>query len=122
MTVTPVGREIVASTQPQQAIPEIYAISEPWCATGRLRIGLLDCSLAGRLTEHDRVKTAQLIQAVLKKDLRITGLIHSLSAAAKASTISFSSSSTSVRYSLTLVSASDAVDCCQNCSARMQSP
>jgi ubiquinone biosynthesis protein len=38
-------------------------------ASGRLRIGLVDWSLAGRLTKRDRVKTAQLIQGVLKKDL-----------------------------------------------------
>jgi len=38
-------------------------------ASGHLRIGLLDWSLAGRLTKSERVKIAQLIQAVLKKDL-----------------------------------------------------
>lgn len=37
---------------------------------GHLRVGLLDWTLAGRLTRSDRVKTAQLIQAVLKKDPR----------------------------------------------------
>jgi ubiquinone biosynthesis protein len=45
----------------------ILAVKDP--ASGDLRIGLLDWSLAGRLTKRDRVKTAQLIQAVLKKDL-----------------------------------------------------
>ena len=45
----------------------ILAVNDP--ASGRLRIGLLDWSLAGRLTKRDRVKIAQLIQAVLKKDL-----------------------------------------------------
>ena len=38
-------------------------------ASGDLRIGLVDWSLAGRLTKSERVKIAQLIQAVLKKDL-----------------------------------------------------
>ena len=38
-------------------------------AAGRPRIGLLDWSLAGRLAKRDRVRIAQLIQAVLKKDL-----------------------------------------------------
>ncbi|MEN8689928.1 MAG: AarF/UbiB family protein [Desulfobacterales bacterium] len=45
----------------------ILAVKDP--ASGDLRIGLLDWSLAGRLTKRDRVKTAQLIQAVIKKDL-----------------------------------------------------
>ncbi|MCG6906417.1 MAG: hypothetical protein LJE63_07315 [Desulfobacteraceae bacterium] len=45
----------------------ILAVNDP--ASAGLRIGLLDWSLAGRLTKRDRVKTAQLIQAVLKKDL-----------------------------------------------------
>ena len=45
----------------------ILAFKDP--ASGDLRIGLLDWSLAGRLTKRDRVKTAQLIQAVIKKDL-----------------------------------------------------
>jgi ubiquinone biosynthesis protein len=49
-------------------------------ASGRLRIGLVDWSLAGRLTKRDRVKTAQLIQAVLKKDLR--GIRRSINALA----------------------------------------
>ena len=49
-------------------------------ASGRLRIGLLDWSLAGRLTKRDRVKTAQLIQAVLKKDL--SGIRRSINALA----------------------------------------
>jgi ubiquinone biosynthesis protein len=38
-------------------------------ASGDLRIGLIDWSLAGRLTKSERVKIAQLIQAILKKDL-----------------------------------------------------
>jgi ubiquinone biosynthesis protein len=37
--------------------------------SGRLRIGLLDWSLAGRLSKRERVKTVRLIQAVFKKDL-----------------------------------------------------
>jgi ubiquinone biosynthesis protein len=45
----------------------ILAVNDP--ASAGLRIGLLDWSLAGRLTKRERVKTAQLIQAVLKKDL-----------------------------------------------------
>ena len=45
----------------------ILAVNDP--ASGRLRIGLLDWSLAGRLAKRDRVKIAQLIQAILKKDL-----------------------------------------------------
>ena len=48
--------------------------------SGRLRIGLVDWSLAGRLTKHDRVKTARLIQAVLKKDL--SGIRRSVKALA----------------------------------------
>ena len=38
-------------------------------ASGQIRIGLLDWTLAGRLTKRDRVNTVQLIQAILKKDL-----------------------------------------------------
>ncbi len=45
----------------------ILAVEDP--ATGRLQIGLLDWTLAGHLTRSDRLKTAQLIQAVVKKDL-----------------------------------------------------
>jgi ubiquinone biosynthesis protein len=45
----------------------ILAVKDP--ASGDLRIGLLDWSLAGRLTQRDRIKTARLIQAVIKKDL-----------------------------------------------------
>jgi ubiquinone biosynthesis protein len=37
-------------------------------ATGTPRIGLLDWSLAGRLSRGDRVSTVQLIQAILKED------------------------------------------------------
>jgi ubiquinone biosynthesis protein len=48
--------------------------------SGNLRIGLLDWSLAGRLTQRDRVKTAQLIQAVIKKDL--SGIRRSVKALA----------------------------------------
>lgn len=33
------------------------------------RIGLLDWSLAGRLTKNDRINTVQLIQAIIKKDV-----------------------------------------------------
>jgi ubiquinone biosynthesis protein len=56
----------------------ILAVKDP--ASGVLRIGLLDWSLAGRLTKRDRVKTAQLIQAVIKKDL--SGICHSVKALA----------------------------------------
>ncbi len=45
----------------------ILAVNDP--ASGQLKIGLLDWSLAGRLTKRDRVKTAQLLQAVFKNDL-----------------------------------------------------
>jgi len=56
----------------------ILAVKDP--VSGNLRIGLLDWSLAGRLTKRDRVKTAQLIQAVLKKDL--SGIRRSVNALA----------------------------------------
>ena len=56
----------------------ILAVKDP--ASGDLRIGLLDWSLAGRLTKRDRVKTAQLIQAVIKKDL--SGIRRSVKALA----------------------------------------
>ncbi|MDZ7581186.1 MAG: AarF/UbiB family protein [Deltaproteobacteria bacterium] len=44
----------------------ILAVSDR--ASGRLRIGLVDWSLAGRMTKRDRLNTAQLIQGILKKD------------------------------------------------------
>jgi len=56
----------------------ILAVKDP--ASGGIRIGLLDWSLAGRLTKRDRVKTAQLIQAVIKKDL--SGIRRSVKALA----------------------------------------
>lgn len=56
----------------------ILAVKDP--ASGDLRIGLLDWSLAGRLTKRDRVKTAQLVQAVMKKDL--SGMRRSVKALA----------------------------------------
>jgi len=56
----------------------ILAVKDP--ASGDLRIGLLDWSLAGRLTKRDRVKTAQLVQAVMKKDL--SGIRRSVKALA----------------------------------------
>jgi ubiquinone biosynthesis protein len=56
----------------------ILAVKDP--ESGELRIGLLDWSLAGRLTKRDRVKTAQLIQAVIKKDL--SGIRRSVKALA----------------------------------------
>lgn len=37
--------------------------------TNQVRIGLLDWSLAGHLSKNDRLKTTQLIQALLKNDL-----------------------------------------------------
>lgn len=45
----------------------LLAVNDP--ETNQLRIGILDWSLAGCLSKHDRLKTIQLIQAVLKKDL-----------------------------------------------------
>ncbi|MEN8808580.1 MAG: AarF/UbiB family protein, partial [Desulfobacterales bacterium] len=56
----------------------ILAVKDP--ASGVLRIGLLDWSLAGRLNKRDRIKTAQLIQAVIKKDL--SGIRRSVKALA----------------------------------------
>jgi len=56
----------------------ILAVKDP--VSGNLRIGILDWSLAGRLTKRDRVKTAQLIQAVIKKDL--SGIRRSVNALA----------------------------------------
>lgn len=56
----------------------ILAVRDP--ETGQVSAGLLDWSLAGRLTKQDRVKTAQLIQAVLKKDL--SGIRRSIKALA----------------------------------------
>jgi ubiquinone biosynthesis protein len=48
-------------------------------ASGRSGIGLLDWSLAGRLTKRDRIKTIQLIQALHKKDLsRIRRSVNAL--------------------------------------------
>ena len=47
--------------------------------SGQLRIGLLDWTLAGHLTRHDRLKTVRLIQAVIKKDLsRIRRAVRAL--------------------------------------------
>lgn len=45
----------------------ILAVPAP--GSGMPRIGLVDWSLAGRLTRYQRIKTVQLIQAVHKKDL-----------------------------------------------------
>ena len=45
----------------------ILAVNDP--ATGDLQIGLLDWTLAGRLTKRDRLKTVKLILAIIKKDL-----------------------------------------------------
>ncbi|MGD9323339.1 MAG: AarF/UbiB family protein [Desulfobacterales bacterium] len=45
----------------------ILAVNDP--ATGDLKIGLLDWTLAGRLTKRDRLKTVKLILAIIKKDL-----------------------------------------------------
>jgi len=52
----------------------ILAFKDP--ASGHLRIGLLDWTLAGHLTRSERVKTVQLIQAVLNEDL--SGVLHSV--------------------------------------------
>jgi ubiquinone biosynthesis protein len=49
----------------------ILVVEDP--DSGELRIGLLDWTLAGHLKRSDRVKTAQLMQAVIKMDL---GSIH----------------------------------------------
>jgi ubiquinone biosynthesis protein len=61
----------------------ILAVND--AASGCLRIGLLDWSLAGRLTKRDRIKTAQLIQAVFKKDL--SGIRRSVNALAGGSSM-----------------------------------
>jgi ubiquinone biosynthesis protein len=45
----------------------ILAVADP--VAGRPAIGLIDWTLAGGLDRSDRVKTVQLIQAVIKKDL-----------------------------------------------------
>jgi len=45
----------------------ILAVEDP--VAGRVRVGLLDWTLAGRLSRGDRLKTVRLIQAVVKKDL-----------------------------------------------------
>jgi ubiquinone biosynthesis protein len=45
----------------------ILAVNDP--AAGDLQIGLLDWTLAGRLTKRDRLNTINLILAILKKDL-----------------------------------------------------
>ena len=52
----------------------ILALQDP--ASGHLRIGLLDWTLAGHLTRSERVHTAQLIQAVLNEDL--SGVLRSV--------------------------------------------
>jgi ubiquinone biosynthesis protein len=49
------------------------------------RIGLLDWSLAGRLTKQARIHTVQLIQAVLKEDL--SGIRRAVKALAKCSSL-----------------------------------
>ena len=45
----------------------LLALTDP--ETGHIRIGLLDWTLAGQLTQSDRLKTVRLIQAIIKKDL-----------------------------------------------------
>jgi ubiquinone biosynthesis protein len=45
----------------------LLAVGDP--ASGRLRIGLVDWSLAGHLGKGDRIRAAQLIQAVFKNNL-----------------------------------------------------
>ncbi len=45
----------------------ILAVTDP--ESGRIRIGLLDWTLAGHLTKSDRLKTVKLILAIIKKDL-----------------------------------------------------
>ncbi len=61
------GRQAMSLFHGDPHAGNILAIEDP--TTGRLQIGLVDWTLAGHLTRTDRVKTAQLIQAVIKKDL-----------------------------------------------------
>ncbi len=61
------GRQALSLFHGDPHAGNILAVEDP--TTGRLQIGLLDWTLAGHLTRNDRVKTAQLIQAVIKKDL-----------------------------------------------------
>jgi ubiquinone biosynthesis protein len=56
----------------------ILAVEDP--ETGRLRIGLVDWTLAGHLTRSDRRKTIRLMQAVVKKD--ISGIRRAVTALA----------------------------------------
>ena len=61
------GRQALSLFHGDPHAGNILAVEDP--ATGRVQIGLLDWTLAGHLTRSDRVQTAQLIQAVIKKDL-----------------------------------------------------
>ena len=45
----------------------LLAVEDP--ASGRIGVGLLDWTLAGHLTRDQRIRTVQLIQAVIKSDL-----------------------------------------------------
>lgn len=57
----------------------IVAAFDP--ASDMPRIGLLDWSLAGRLTKDDRISTVQLIQAIIKKD--VAGIRRAIESLAK---------------------------------------
>ncbi|MDJ0803306.1 MAG: AarF/UbiB family protein [Desulfobacterales bacterium] len=61
------GRQATSLFHGDPHAGNILALEDP--ATGRLQIGLLDWTLAGHLSRSDRMKTTQLIQAVVKKDL-----------------------------------------------------
>ena len=61
------GRQTTSLFHGDPHAGNILVIEDP--ESGHLRIGLLDWTLAGHLNRGDRVKTAQLIQAVIKKDL-----------------------------------------------------
>ena len=61
------GRQTASLFHGDPHAGNILVVEDP--DSGHLRIGLLDWTLAGHLNRGDRVKTAQLIQAVVKKDL-----------------------------------------------------
>ena len=61
------GRQTVSLFHGDPHAGNILVVEDP--DSGALRIGLLDWTLAGHLNRSDRVKTTQLIQAVIKRDL-----------------------------------------------------
>ena len=61
------GRQTVSLFHGDPHAGNILVVEDP--GAGHQRIGLLDWTLAGHLNRSDRVKTAQLIQAVIKNDL-----------------------------------------------------